>query len=83
MLKHIGIRPIQKLITYGPGYKEIWGYRYELFPDGGYRKWSMRTLESGCRKVVSGDKTLRGLIYCSECDEYFSTNQFLVMEESV
>jgi len=76
IVRHIGIRPKYKLISFNNELKAIEGFKYERFPGGGYRLWSDRMLKSGCGHVIAVDKKIGELIYCKFCAEYFSTNQF-------
>lgn len=75
-LRHVGIRPKYKLIKFNSKLKPIEGFKYEIRPDGSYRLWSGRMLKSGCNKLVDGEKTLKGLVYCKYCNEFFSKDQF-------
>lgn len=74
-IKHIGIRPKNELIS-----KDT-GVYYEILPDGKRRVWHKRMLKSGCNNTFDNTKN-DDLIYCPFCDEYFSSNQFLVIKES-
>lgn len=73
-LVHVGVRPeyeIREVDRFGVN--RI--YREER-PDGSYKIWNERQLESGCgfglTKVVEADN----LLFCRYCDEWFSKDQF-------
>lgn len=76
-LVHVGIRPKNKVVRFNQNHREVLGYKYELFPDGSYKLWSNRQLESGCNNVVDENVRMNDLIYCPYCDEYFSRDQFI------
>lgn len=72
MLKHIGIRPRYQMIQEKTRDKF---YYYEELPGGLMRQWTLRMLKSGCNEEVEGIER-DGLIYCQQCDEWFSKSQF-------
>lgn len=76
LLKHVGIRPIHPLIFFNRRLRIVHRYKYEVFPDGSYKLWSKKMLNSGCNHLVNGDIRVGDLIYCDYCDELFSSNQF-------
>lgn len=76
-LRHVGIRPEYPVIKFNKTLKCIHRYRYEIFPDGGYKLWSDRALKSGCNHLVNADVMLGELIYCEHCGEFFNREQFI------
>ena len=80
MIKHVGIRPIHQLAYSIKGVKPVDGLKYEEFPDGSHRVWHKRMLESGCDHEFETVVDLDDLIYCPNCVEYFSKDQFEKVE---
>lgn len=71
-IKHIGRRPqypVQVLDFKRKTY-------IEEFPDGSYKIWNKKMLNSGCDGVVEEIKELYDCIYCPHCNEYFSKDQW-------
>jgi hypothetical protein len=78
-LKHIGVRPVGELEFLDDGrMRKTW---IERLPDGGYKLWNKRLLNSGCNKIVYEDEHDGELIYCPWCEAWFSRNQFEVCDE--
>lgn len=71
-IKHVGIRPLHPL-TLVDYKRKIY---YEYFPDGSYRVWNERQLNSGCGVETELILTMSGCLYCPACKEYFSDNQW-------
>ena len=76
-MRHVGIRPKYKTYRYTRKLQARNGQSYELLPEGGYRLWTDRMLNSGCNQVLVNVKRYRGLIYCPHCEEWFSEEQFV------
>lgn len=74
-LRHVGLHPTHPI--------ELLDFKRKLyiedFPDGTYKIWNKRQLNSGCGKTVplTYMREMRGCIYCPWCDEWFSKKQWL------
>lgn len=80
-MRHIGVRPetlpLEKDERTTTRRREVF---YEVLPDGGYRIWNHKLLNSGCGRtlidlVIDGD-----LIFCPTCKEWANKNQFQEIE---
>jgi hypothetical protein len=75
--KHKGIRPSFEIALIN-WKKSIY---IEEYPNGNYRIWNLRMLNSGCGKILEDDEILlSGCIYCPHCDEYFNEEQWEVVD---
>lgn len=74
-MKHVGSRPEFLPLELDDTRKQyIW---YENFPDGGYRIWNNKTLNSGCGTHLTDIKREGNLIFCNRCKEWANENQFV------
>jgi hypothetical protein len=74
-LIHKGIRPIADI--------EVLDFKRKLYieelPDGTYRVWTKKQLNSGCNLVTRSlayRDELMGCFYCKHCNEWFSKDQW-------
>ena len=75
-IKHIGIRPTGELRVLSDD-KEVVIY-VETLSDGSTKRWTKKQLNSGCGAILADVTERDGLIHCTQCDEWFSKNQFQV-----
>jgi hypothetical protein len=75
-LIHKGVRPVYDIYLVDFK-KKIY---YEEYPNGTIKLWNLRTLNSGCGNVISAPRELMDCYYCPKCDEYFSKNQWEIIE---
>lgn len=69
-VKHIGTRPTSPT-------KEVQvDGRFMHFEKATGKYWTMREINSGCNEIVNHQTGIEDLLFCSECDEWFSAKQF-------
>lgn len=73
-MKHVGSRPKYPLVVDDRYKRIIWR---EYLPEGGYRIWNSKTLNSGCGSQLTDVKREGNLIFCEKCGEWVNENQFI------
>lgn len=76
-MRHVGVRPEHLPLERAESKKKRVTY-YENFPDGSYKIWNTRQLNSGCNSTLTDPETDGNLIYCYICKAWFHENQFTV-----
>ena len=71
-VKHVGVRPgiDNPLVDVKRGSRH---YLKEHLPEGGFKIWSSKSINSGCDAFINANKKLKGhdnLIYCPVCGEW-------------
>lgn len=79
-MKHIGVRPEYPLeADERSGHKKLNIVYYENFPDGSYKIWNKKLLNSGCGQSTDQPiiKDANNLLWCKHCQEWCNENQFI------
>lgn len=74
-MKHKGIRPIYLPLEKDDDGRKRTTY-YEYLPDGGYKIWNNKLLNSGCGKEITVITKCDELVWCPFCNEWASESQF-------
>lgn len=71
-LRHKGIRPKYEV--------QVLDFKRKLYieelPDGSYKVWTKKQLNSGCDYIAKYANELMGCQYCPWCNEWFSMDQW-------
>jgi len=74
-MRHVGVRPTHLPLEVQEGGRKRKTY-YENFPDGSYKIWNARLLNSGCGRTLTEYEEDGNLIYCSYCKTWNDKTQF-------